>query len=90
MEFREGRGFVGMANPTLPVIADLAQIVTGIIRENPQINGTNIKTLAKPYGIGKNAMDEILKTGDFVVEPGNGRERRYSARDGPISLIPGP
>jgi hypothetical protein len=76
MEFREGRGFVGTAGPAQPVvIADPSQFVSGIVAENPQINGTRVKELARPFGISRNAVDQILQSGNFLIEPGRGNER---------------
>ena len=75
MEFQARQGFapVEVAQGAQRATADA--VVTKIITENPGINGTRIKDLAKAQGIGKHAVDAVLRT--LPSERGRGSERLY-------------
>jgi hypothetical protein len=62
MEFRAGRGFTAIEVPQGQQKPSAADVVAAIIAEHPGINGTEIKELAKPFGVGKNPVDAYLKT----------------------------
>ncbi len=43
------------------------------------MNGTEIKVLAKSHGVGKNAVDAVLR--ECQSQPGKGSERLYFLRE---------
>ena len=97
MLFSENRGFTAVTMPARPAPLDPETILDRIIRENPGSNGTRIKDLAKPLGVGRNTVDEILKGGKYRSEAGSGRSKRYFIREEtprreptPISRFPDP
>ena len=45
-------------------------VVEGIVKQNPGLNGTEIKKLAKECHIGKHKVDECLDRGPYEGRPG--------------------
>jgi hypothetical protein len=82
MEFGQGRGFVGIALPQDPPRVDMEAVVRKIVGANPGSNGTQIKTLAKPSGVSKNQVDQILGNGEYSIERGKGAAKLYTVIDG--------
>jgi hypothetical protein len=81
MEFSEGHGFVGIEAAKDEPRVDAAQVVRKIVAANPRSNGTQIKTLARPLGVSKNQVDQILGNGDYSVEKGRGAAKLYTVVD---------
>lgn len=77
MEFHEGRGFVAIDGWHEPTGAEASKVVREIVIANPKSNATYIKNLAKPFGISKNKVDEILRGSEFQQERGKGAEKLY-------------
>jgi AAA domain len=78
MQFRQGEGFVGIEPPKQAQWQDPTGVVRAIVRDNPGVNGTRIKALAKARGVSHGSVDTILHGGGFHVEPGQGAEKRYT------------
>jgi hypothetical protein len=81
MEFSEGRGFVPSAAPMATPRVDSEQVVRRIVMEHPHSNASEIKAMAKPLGIPKNKVDEILGNGEYSIERGPGAAKLYSPID---------
>lgn len=91
MEFSERHGFVGIEAPKDPPRVDVEQAVRKIVAENPRSNGTRIKTLAKPLGVSRNQVDQILGNGDYLIEKGPGAAKLYTVADrGRVPDLPDP
>ena len=90
MEFSEGHGFVGIELPKAPPRVDPEQVVRKIVADNPRSNGTQIKALAKPLGVGKNQVDQILGNGEYSIEPGKGAAKLYTLIEERVSDLPDP
>jgi hypothetical protein len=93
MEFQVGRGFLPLGTPKNinPPSADA--VVETIVRQNPRLNGTEIKKLAKKHGISKHKVDECLDRGPYERCPGKGNATLYTIvepapSDFPISPPP--
>jgi len=81
MELHEGRGFEEVAVTLGAQKPSVETVVPGIIVANPDgINGMRIKALAKEQGVGKNAVDEFLKTWPNW-KSGTGKEKLYLPRE---------
>jgi hypothetical protein len=78
MEFTPGRGFVEIALPKDPPRVDAEAVVRKIVAANPRTNGTQIKALAKPLGVSKNQVDEVLGNGEYSIEKGRGAAKLYT------------
>jgi hypothetical protein len=90
MEFRERRGFVGVDVPKSTVEETPSDIVLRIVAENPRQNATRIKELAKPLGVSKGKVEEILGGGDYSWEAGKGAEKLYSVVEDKVLAEPLP
>lgn len=77
MEFRERKGFFGIDVPKQAAKPDPFDTVRRIVMDNPKSNATRIKELAKPLGVSKGKVDEVLGSGEFSFEPGKGSEKLY-------------
>jgi archaellum biogenesis ATPase FlaH len=87
MEFREGRGFVGIDAPKQAAKPDPVEIVRRIVIDHPKTNATRIKELAKPLGVSKGKVDEILGSEEFFFEPGKGAEKLYWVEEA-VAVVP--
>lgn len=77
LEFHLGRGFEAVEVPQGAQRPSVEEVVSAIIESHPpNINGMQIKALAKEQEVGKNAVDKFLKTWPNWV-PGRGTERLY-------------
>ena len=81
MEFGQGQGFVGIALPKAPPGVDAEAVVRKIVADRPGSNGTQIKALAKPLGVSKNQVDDILGNGEYSIEKGRGAAKLYTLID---------
>ncbi len=92
MEFHQGRGFTAINLPNQTITPDATEIVRGIVIDNPRSNGTQIKGLAKPLGVGKTWVDEILSSGDYAIEQGRGAAKLYTymPKEERVSDFPNP
>jgi KaiC/GvpD/RAD55 family RecA-like ATPase len=81
MEFTEGHGFVAIAAPKTALGVDPEHVVRQIVMEHPQSNGSQIKALAKPLGVPKNKVDEILGNGEYSIQSGQGAAKLYTVID---------
>jgi hypothetical protein len=77
MEFRERKGFVSVDVPKQAAKPDPVQIVRKILIDHPKTNATRIKELANPLGVSKGKVEKVLKTEEFLFEPGKGAEKLY-------------
>lgn len=93
MEFVAGQGFHAIEAPKQgfgkPKV-DADAVVRTIVRENPSLNGAQIKAMAKERGIGKHLVDDALFDHDFVVEPGPRNSKLYTLRAGEPPSFPNP
>ncbi|MBZ5678216.1 MAG: AAA family ATPase [Acidobacteriia bacterium] len=81
LEFHQGRGFEDVALPQGTQKASAETVVPGIIADHPDgINGMKTKALAKEQGVGKNAVDEFLRTWPNW-KAGTGKEKLYLPRE---------
>ncbi len=90
MEFRERKGFVAVNAPKTVAKEDPSDIVRRIVIENPKQNATRIKQLAKPLGVSKGKVEEILTSGEYRRDAGKGAEKLYSALEFDFSGEPLP
>jgi hypothetical protein len=90
MQFREGQGFDGISVPQPALCEDPADVLRRIVREHPNSNGTQIKTLAKDFGIGKNRVEQLLGTGEYNIQSGKGAALLYSLWDDRVPDFPDP
>src|SRR5258708_29353515 len=95
MELQEGRGFRALETQKKNNPASADAVVEAIVRQNPRLNGTEIKNLAKPHGISKHKVDECLDRGPYERCPGKGNATLYTVveptpapNDFPISPAP--
>jgi hypothetical protein len=93
MEFHEGHGFhaveasrQGFGKPKV----DADEIVRTIVRENPGLNGAQIKAMAKERGVGKHLVEDALIDHDFVVETGPRNSKLYTLRAAQLPSLPNP
>lgn len=78
MEFQSGRGFIPLGTPKKLNPPSAEAVVETIIRQNPGLNGTEIKKLAKKYRIGKHKVDECLDRGPYERLAGKGNSTLYT------------
>lgn len=78
MEFQAGLGFIPLGTPKKVNPPSPCEVVEAIVRQNPRLNGTEVKKLAKPHGISKHKVDECLNRGPFERCPGKGNATLYT------------
>jgi hypothetical protein len=78
MEFHEGRGFTPAEARNSAAKPEPADIVRRIVIEHPGSNGSQIKAMAKPLGVRKTRVDEILNSKDYSIAQGRGAARLYT------------
>jgi archaellum biogenesis ATPase FlaH len=79
LEFHAGEGFKRL-ELTGPGLKDVASLLTAIIEDQGELNGTELKQLARDrHQIAKHQVDEFLSRWEYYRK-GKGREIRYFAK----------
>jgi hypothetical protein len=95
MELQSGRGFIPLGAPKKIDPPSPDAVVETIVKENPGLNGTEIKKLAKTHRISNHKVDECLDRGPYERCPGKGNSTHYTIieeapAESEISIFPAP
>lgn len=81
LQFEKGDGFIRIDVPQADQKVSVEDVVLKIISEHPGLNRGGIWDLAKPMGVGRNAVYAFLDT--LPSHKGNGTAKHYYAEDIP-------
>jgi hypothetical protein len=78
MELQPGRGFIATGAAKKAEAPSPEAIVETLVRQNPGLNGSQLKNLAKTHGVSRHKVDQCLGSGAYQRSPGAGNSTHYT------------